>query len=396
MTSHDKDNTIVDFDLILKGATVIDPAQGLHQKMDAALGDGNIAALKARIDDHAARIIDVSGKLIVPGLIDLHTHVYWGGTSLGIQPEKILARSGVTTWVDAGSTGAGNFIGFKEHVIETSRLRILPFLNIGFAGIFGYMREGSEDNPPTWVGELCDIRLANLSEAIYMARKFTDLIVGIKIRSGIDGSCDFPGLAPVLTAKKAAEEVAKPLMVHIGYAPPNTRELLPVLRKGDILTHAFRGDPNSLLDAKGKIIPELADARQREVFLDLGHGAGSFSFDTARKMMEQGIEPDVISSDIHAASINGPAYDLPTTMSKMLNLGMCLDNIVQAVTYHPARAIGYEKELGCLKVGTVGDITVLELQEGEFLFQDCFHNEIKGQQRLIPALTIASGEILNI
>jgi dihydroorotase len=395
MASLDKDNVIVDLDLILKGGTVIDPAQGLHQKMDVSVKDGNIAALKERIDDPAAKIIDVSGKLIVAGLIDLHTHVYWGGTSLGIRPEKILARSGVTTWVDAGSAGSGNFIGFKEHVIETSRVRILPFLNIGFAGIFGYMREGPEDNPPTWVGELCDVRLANLSEAVVMARKFTDLIVGIKIRSGIDGSCDFPGLEPVLIAKKAAEEVGKPLMVHIGYAPPTTNELLPVLRKGDILTHAFRGDPNSLLDGKGKIIPELENARQRGVILDLGHGAGSFSFDTAPKMMDQGIEPDVISSDIHAASVNGPAYDLPTTMSKMLNLGMSLDNIVGAVTHHPAKAIGYEKELGSLQVGTIGDITVLDLQEGEFLFQDCFNNEIKGEQRLVPTLTIVAGEILN-
>ncbi|MGD8763024.1 MAG: amidohydrolase/deacetylase family metallohydrolase [Desulfobacteraceae bacterium] len=386
----------MDFDLILKNGTVIDPAQGLYQKKDVAIKDGNIAALNKRIDDHAAQVIDASGKLIVPGLIDLHTHVYWGGTSLGIQPEKILARSGVTTWVDAGSTGAGNFIGFKEHVIETSRVRILPFLNIGFAGIFGYMSEGPEDTSPTWVGELSDVRLANLNQAVGMAEKFTDLIVGIKIRSGIDGSCDFPGLEPVLIAKKAAEEVGKPLMVHIGYAPPTTRELLPFLRKGDILTHAFRGDPNSLLDGRGKIIPEVKDARQREVVLDLGHGAGSFSFDTARRMMAQGIEPDVISSDIHAASVNGPAYDLPTTMSKMLNLGMRLDNIIRAATYHPAKAIGYEKELGSLRVGTVGDITVLELQEGEFLFQDCFNSEIKGQKRLVPSLTILAGKILNI
>jgi dihydroorotase len=257
------------------------------------------------------------------------------------------------------------------------------------------MSEGPEDTSPTWVGELCDVRLANSSQAMDMARKFADLIVGIKIRSGIDGSCDFPGLEPVLTAKKVADDVGKPLMVHIGYAPPTVRELLPVLRRGDILTHAFRGDPNSLLDERGKIIPELEDARQRGVVLDLGHGAGSFSFDTARKMIEQGIEPDVISSDLHAASVNGPAYDLPTTMSKMLNLGMSLDNIVQAVTHHAARAIGCEKDLGSLEVGTVGDITVLELQQGEFLFQDCFNGEIKARERLVATLTIVAGEILN-
>ena len=385
----------LDLDLILKGGIVIDSAQGIHQKMDVALKDGTIAALKESIDDGNARVIDVSGKWVAPGLIDLHTHVYWGGTSLGIRPERILSRSGVTTWVDAGSAGAGNFIGFKEHVIERSRVRILPFLNIGFAGIFGYIKEGFANNRPTWIGELCDTRLANLNEAIYMAGKFEDLIVGIKIRSGIDGSCDFPGLEPVLMAKKAAEAVGKPLMVHIGHAPPTTRELLPVLRNGDILTHAFRGNPNSLLDGKGKILPELEEARQRGVILDLGHGSGSFSFETARKMLAHNIEPDIISSDIHADSINGPAYDLPTTMSKMLNLGMSLETVVRAATHHPAKAVGYEKELGSLQKGTVGDITVLELQEGDFLFQDCFNSQIKGKKKLVPALTILAGEIVN-
>jgi len=380
------------FDLVLKNGTVIDPAQGIHQKMDVALKHGKIAAIKDCIIHKAARVIEVSGKLVVPGLIDLHTHVYWGGTSLGIQPEKIFTRSGVTTWVDAGSSGAGNFIGFREYVIKTSRVRILPFLNIGFAGIFGYIPKGPGDSQAQWVGDLCDPKLAHIREAVRVALAYEDDIVGVKIRSGVNGSCDFPGLEPVLIARKAAEKIGKPLMVHIGTPPPTARELLPVLRAGDILTHAFRGEPNSLLNVDGNLLPELSEARHRGVILDLGHGAGSFSFETARKMLDQGIEPDVISSDLHAASIDGPAFDLPTTMSKMLNMGMTIEAVIKAVTFNPAKAIGYEKELGNLKVGTEGDITILDIEQGAFAFQDCFNDELIGDRRLIPAFTIMGGK----
>ena len=394
MTSIGADNAAVNYDLVLKGGTVIDPVQGLHRKLDVASKAGKIAALADRLDADGDRIVDVTGKLVVAGLIDLHTHVYWGGNSLSINPDAILKRSGVTTWVDAGSAGAGNFSGFYEFVIKNSQARIIPFLNIAFAGIFGFMPNRSQDTPVTVVGEICDIRLIHLEAAVDTALKYADIIAGIKIRSGMEGSCGFPGIEPVLTAKKAAEKIGKPLMVHIGQPPPTTDDLLSVMDDGDILTHCFRDESNTLLDMHGKVLAELSAARQRGVLLDLGHGAGSFSLETARKMLEHGIEPDVISSDLHAFSINGPAYDLPTTMSKMLNLGMSLENIVRAVTHHPAQAVGHEKELGSLEVGTTGDITVLEVESGEFLFQDCFGNEFTGEKRLVPVITIKDGEIL--
>ena len=395
MTSNGANKAEVNYDLVLKGGTVIDPVQGLCGKMDIALKAGKIAAIKDRLDGNCDRMEDVVGKLVVAGLIDLHTHVYWGGNSLSINPDAFLKRSGVTTWVDAGSAGAGNFSGFYEFVIKNSQARMIPFLNIAFAGIFGFMSNQSPDTPITVVGEICDIRLVHLEAPVDTATKYADLIAGIKIRSGVEGSCGFPGIEPVLTAKKAAEEIGKPLMVHIGQPPPTTAELLCVMDDGDILTHCFRDESNYLLDIHGKLLPELSAARQRGVLLDLGHGAGSFSFETARKMLEYGVEPDVISSDLHAFSINGPAYDLPTTMSKMLNLGMSLENIVSAVTHRPAKAVGYEKELGNLEVGTTGDVTVLELENGEFLFQDCFGNEITGEKRLVPVMTIKDGKILD-
>lgn len=394
MTSNGADKVVVNYDLVLKGGTVIDPVQGLHGKMDLALKAGKIAAIQDYLDADGDRMVDVTGKLVVAGLIDLHTHVYWGGNSLSINPDAVLKHSAVTTWVDAGSAGAGNFSGFYEFVIKNSQARIIPFLNIAFAGIFGFMTNRSPDTSITVVGEICDIRLAHLEAAVNTATKYADTIAGIKIRSGVEGSCGFPGIEPVLTAKKAAEKIGQPLMVHIGEPPPTTGDLLSVMDNGDILTHCFRNESNYLLDNHGKVLPELSAARQRGVVLDLGHGAGSFSFDTARKMLGYGIEPDVISSDLHAFSINGPAYDLPTTMSKMLNLGMSLENIVQAVTHEPAKAVGYEKELGSLEVGTTADVAVLELESGEFLFQDCFGNELTGDKRLVPEMTIKDGEIL--
>ena len=395
MTSNGADTTAVKYDLVLKGGTVIDPVQGLHGKMDLAFKEGKIAAIDSRLDADGDRMVDVTGSMVVAGLIDLHNHVYRGGNSLSIDPESVLMRSGVTTWVDAGSAGAGNFSGFYEFVIQKSRVRIIPFLNIAFAGIFGFMPNRSQANPVTVVGELCDIRLAHLDAAVQTADRYADIIAGIKIRSGVDDSCGCAGIEPVLTAKKAAAIIKKPLMVHIGYPPPTTAELLAVLDEGDILTHCFRGEPNSLLDAQGRVLDELLAARKRGVRIDIGHGAGSFSFDTARKMLEHGIEPDIVSSDLHAFSINGPAYDLPTTMSKMLHLGMPLENIIQAVTRHPAQAVGYEKELGSLEVGSIADITVLEVESGEFLFQDCFGNELTGEKRLVPLMTIKDGRILD-
>jgi dihydroorotase len=395
MISNGADNSDRNYELVLKGGTVIDPVQGLHSEMDVALKAGKIAAIQERLNTDADRSIDVTGRLVVAGLIDLHTHVFWGGNSLSINPDALLKRSGVTTWVDAGSAGAGNFSGFYEFVIKTSRVRIIPFLNIAFGGIFGFMPNRSQDNPVTVVGEICDLRLAHLEAAVDTATEFADIIVGMKIRAGVDAGCGFPGIEPVLTAKKAAETIGKPLMVHIGASPPTTADLLSVMDTGDILTHCFRDDPNSLLDKHGKVLTELSAARQRGVLLDLGHGAGSFSFEATRKMRQFGIEPDVISSDLHAFSVNGPAYDLPTTMSKMLNLGMPLDRIVQAVTHHPAKAIGFEQELGSLEIGTTGDITVLEYENGEFLFQDCFGNEFSADKRLVPVMTIKGGEIVD-
>jgi len=379
--------------LAVKHGRVMDPARGIDAKLDVVIKDGHIQALVEPSEEYACPEIDASGKLVVPGLIDLHTHVYWGGSSISIRLEDHLIRSGVTTWVDAGSAGAGNFKAFKQYIIDPSPVRIMAFLNISFAGIFGCMNLESGDFESGWVGDLCDLRLANISEAVSMGEAYPQTIVGIKIRAGFSG-CDQPGLEPVKIAKQAAEAIHKPLMVHIGFAPPTTGELLATLQKGDVLTHAFREDPNSMLNNSTVPLAELFDARERGVLLDIGHGAGSFSFTAANTLLSHGVQPDIISSDLHAVSVNGPAYDLPTTMSKMLMLGMPLKDVIHAVTARPASVLGLEQELGTLAPGTIADITVLDQESGSFEFQDCFGNVRKSDTRLKPTDLIFGGSVI--
>lgn len=380
---------MAEYDLLLAGGTVIDPSQNIHAPSDVALAGGRIAAVAPAIPPkNATRVVDVAGKLVVPGLIDLHAHVYWGGTSLGVDPDDLSARAGVTTFVDAGSAGAGNFAGFRRHLIERSRVRIRAFLNISFAGIFAFSRQ-------VMVGESVDLRLLNVAEAVRVAREHPDLVLGIKVRLGLIAG-EGRGIAPLHLALQAAEALGQPLMVHTDLPPPTRREVLPLLRPGDILTHAFRPFPNGPLagaGSAGQVLPELWAARERGVVIDLGHGMGSFSFESARTCLAQGFLPDVISSDVHALCIDGPAYDLPTTMSKLLNLGMSLDQVIAASTAAPARAIG-RPDLGTLREGAVADVTVLDAQVGEFPFVDVLGQVMTGTHRLVPALTVVGGRPL--
>ena len=372
------------YNLLLKGARVIDPGQNFDAVADVAFSDGRIAQVQAAIPAHTAREVrDVTGKLVVPGLTDLHTHVYWGGTSLGVDPELVARQSGATTLVDAGSAGAGNFAGFRRHVIEPSPVRILSYLNISFPGIFAFSHT-------IMMGEVSDLRLVDASEAVSTARANADLIVGIKVRVGRNAG-GASGIVPLEIALEAAEEVGLPVMAHIDFPPPSYRQVLELLRPGDILTHAFRPFPNSPLDGHGQVRRELHEARERGVLFDIGHGMGSLSFATARAMLDQGFLPDVISSDVHILSIHGPAFNLAVTMSKFLCLGLPLEEVIRAVTCAPARAMNHD-HLGSLRAGGVGDATVLELQEGEFDYYDATATLMRGRHRLHPAGIVIGGQ----
>lgn len=349
------------FDLVLAKGRVIDPSQGIDRVTDVAFADGKVAAIGDNLAAEGADRRDVSGKIVTPGLIDLHTHVYWGGTSLGVDAEDYARQSAVTTSVDTGSAGPGNFPGFRKHVIEPSAVRILAYLHVSFAGIYAFSNR-------IMVGESHDMRLMAAQDAVEVADANRDVVVGIKVRIGRHASGD-SGIAPLDVALQVSDELGMPMMVHIDEPPPSYEEVVDRLRPGDVLTHCFRPFPNAPVDGRGRIKPEVLAARQRGVIFDIGHGMGSFAWKTGRAMLAEGFAPDTISSDVHALCINGPAFDQVTTMSKFLVLGMSLRDVIAASTVNAAQALG-RPELGTLKPGSPGDASILSLREGSFPLED--------------------------
>jgi len=360
-------------DLILRGGRVIDPAQALDGIRDVGFANGRVAAVAPRIAEPAKEERDVAGAIVTPGMIDLHTHVYWGGTSIGVEAEPIARRSGTTTFVDAGTAGPGNFPGFRRHVIEPSPVRILAYLNVSFAGIFAFSRT-------VMVGEASDLRLLDLNECVRVARENSDLIVGIKVRVG-RGAGGSSGISPLDMAIEVAEELGLPVMAHIDHPPPSRKEVLQRLRPGDVLTHCYRPFPNSLLRSDGAVREEALLARERGVTFDIGHGAGSFGFHACRGLLAAGFRPDVISSDVHVLNVDGPAFDLLTTLSKFLVLGVDLNALVSAVTTAPANSIR-RPSLGTLAVGSEGDATVVDIEKGSFEFHDTVGECLAADRRL--------------
>ncbi len=367
-------------DLVLKGGRLVDPSQGLDKVTDIAFAGGKVAAIGDGLTAKDTR--DVTGRIISPGLIDLHTHVYWGGTSLGVEAELLARSGGVTTVIDAGSAGAGNFHGFRKHVIEPSPVRILPFLNVSFPGIFAFSKA-------VMVGESADMRLLDPREAVRVALEHKDLVLGIKVRVGKSASGD-SGIMPLDIALDVAEETGLPLMAHLDAPPPSRHEVVSRLRPGDILTHCFRPFPNAPVRPDGRVREEILAARARGVIFDIGHGGGSFGFGTTRGMLAAGFLPDVISSDVHVISIEGPAFDLLTTMSKVLCLGVALPTVIKLATSNAAAAIG-RPDLGTLKVGSTGEATVIDVAKGTFDYADSIGERMIGEQRLISAGVVLAG-----
>jgi dihydroorotase len=371
------------FDLVLRGGRVVDPSQKLDAITDVAFSGGKVAAVgNALKTDPGTDVRDVSGYIVTPGLIDLHTHVYWGGTSLGIDAEEFCRTSGVTTAIDTGSAGPGNFAGFRKHVIEPCQVRILAYLHVSHAGIYGFSHR-------VMVGESEEIRLMNPIDAVQVADANRDLIVGIKVRVGRTSS-GASGIVPLQIALEVANEVGMPLMCHIDHPPPTYEEVVSLLRPGDVLTHAFRPFPNAPCTAQGTVKQVVLQARERGVLFDIGHGRGSFAFKTARAMLANGFYPDTISSDVHILCINGPAFDQVTTMSKFLCMGMPFPDVVAASTVKAAMALR-RHELGSLKPGSVGDATLLSIKEGKFDYEDVVGEHLIGDRRIISEGVVVGG-----
>lgn len=366
--------TPVAYDLVLRGARVIDPVQGLNAVLDVGVRGGVIAGLGPALEAAPGTPErDLRGATVCPGLIDLHGHWY-EASAWGIDPDLALLR-GSTTVVDAGTTGCINFADFRDGACAASRVRVLAFVNIAACGI-----------PTSFAGELEDARYARPRETVAVLEENPAVAIGIKVRMKEGHS-----LAGFDAALEAATETRRPLMVHIGKGAA-TPQILRRLRAGDIVTHCFEGRGDGIVTG-GRLIPEALEARRQGVVFDVGHGCGSFSWEVARRAFEHAFFPDTISTDLHRYSVERWAFDMPATMTKFLHLGMALDEVILKSTAVPARALGRGGALGTLRLGAQADLFAFTLEEGEFPLEDTHLKTEVARRRIKPLFTMKAGAI---
>lgn len=367
-------------DLLLTGATVLDPGGGHAGDLDVAVRDGRIAAVGPALDRRNAReVVDLSGRLLTPGLVDLHTHVYAGATYWGIHPDPVAWYTGVTTWVDAGSAGAYTLDAFRA-AIRRFEVRVPVLLNISAVGLAGRTGESRDL-------ENCDVDLA-----IATVRDNRDLVAGIKVRVDRE-TVGRHGTEPLRRGIAVARACDLPLMVHIGAAPPTLAEVLALLGPGDIVTHCASAIAAGGDDA-GPVSPHLRAAYEAGVLFDIGHGSGGFAFDVLEAQLAAGLVPHTISSDLHARSLYGPTFDLPTTMAKLLAVGLPLEEVVAAATVRPARALRLPDGIGTLTPGAPADLAVFTVQDGPFEVVDAHRQRRHAKQRLVNEATYVGGRRL--
>lgn len=368
-------------DVLLRRGDVLDVAGSrVRSGVDIAVRDGVIAEMGRNLSVHAATTVDLEGALVTPGLVDMHTHVYAGGGYYGLNPDEVAWRSGVTTWVDAGSAGAYTITGLMQGA-GRRQVRIRSLLNVSVIGLAGESYECR-------VLENCDV-----DRAVASAFQHRQHVVGIKAR--IDhNTVGEQGLEPLRRAVEIAQQTDLPLMVHLGAGPPAVAEILGHLRAGDIVTHCATGVADGLLAPDGSVSPSMVEAYARGVRFDVGHGIGGFSFEVMEALLEAGLAPHTISSDLHATSVGLGAFDLPTVMTKMLAVGQDLEEVVQAATQAPVSTLGLSEPIGVLTPGALADIAVFDRIPGPFTVSDAYGSFRTAPYRLVNRHTFAAGNEL--
>ena len=370
-------------DLVLTGGTLLDPAQGIHDRRDIAFKDGLVAQVAERIDPATAAIaVDISGKIITPGFIDLHGHFYHGGNGTAVHPDDICLSSGTTTGVDAGSAGFQNFMAMRDYVFPAHKTRLLCFLHIGGVGLVLNRLLG---------GGLHDMRVIDVDQTADAIKNNPGFCFGVKVRMHVNAVAYWNAATAMKAARAAADQSGSKLMVHVSGTPIPLPEVLDYLGPGDISTHAFNGNPESILDGRGKLRPEVRAAADRGVIMDVAHAGIHCDVEVVKAAMEQGLPPDTISTDIHNPPPDRTVYLMNDLVSKFHALGLPLKDSVAAATSRPAQVLGLQDSLGSLVPGMSGDAAVFDMREGRFVWHDSAGHSVDGQVRLDTFLTVREG-----
>jgi dihydroorotase len=374
------------YDLLIRDGEIVDPGSGLRGRMDVGIADGKIVEVAPGLrEEDARRTISAKDRLVTPGLVDMHAHIFVNSSDMGENTDRLCNSSGVTTVCDAGSAGSATFSGLRFVVDRAVRTRARAFVNLSAIGIVGAARSG----------ELAHFPYADPEGCVRTISENRDLAIGVKLRYG-------PGIVweyttePVRIAREAADAAGVPLMVHITDTPLPLPEILAFMKPGDIITHCFHGREHGIMGPeKQLILKEVVEAQRHGIIFDCAHGRGGhFNFPLIEKALDQGFLPDTISTDLtFATATRGPVFDLTTTMSKLLHFGMTLDDIVTRATATPAKIAGLEGLIGTLRPGANADLALLELRDGNFEFHDTDGNTVTGKKRLITTLTLKDGRV---
>ncbi|HLG72158.1 MAG TPA: amidohydrolase/deacetylase family metallohydrolase [Chloroflexota bacterium] len=372
--------------VVLKGARLLDPVEGLDQTADLEVVDGTITALGPAVSTDGAAVYDCSGAIVTPGLIDGHVHIYEDVGFNGIDPDVLGIGSAVTTVVDAGSAGAATFAGLRRYVMSRAKTNVLALLHVAT----NKMGMGAH--------EYSSVKAMDEDLIARIVEDNRDRIIGLKLRA-----CEWhgdPADHPLRRAVRLGEKLKLPVMVHIGQRPADMdgepasiRDVVKILRPGDIVTHLFTAYPGGLLDGNGRLQPDVREAYNAGLRFDLGHGLYNMSFDTAARVLDQGVEPHSVSTDGHKGARHHLVYDLPTTMAKMLHLGYTLPQLVRKTTYDIAESLGHPELVPGIAVGRPANLSVLRLEDVEWTAEDSTGKKVSTQQQLRPVMSVMGAEV---